>query len=181
MHSKSDDIEFMPKDNANEIVNELFLSPFLRYQIGLETSMRRNDFIFDSVQLLHYKCHKINFKCGDRRRGRESYIDPPAWIKKKKATINPKNEDNKCFQYAATAALNHEEIKIDQQRISKIKTFINKYNWNRIKYQSETADSKMLEKNNPTNALNILYIKEKKYTLLLFQNIAQPVKNKYFF
>ena len=39
----------------------------------------------------------------------------------------------------------------------------------------------MFEKNNPTNALNILYIKEKKHTLLVFQNIAQPVKNKYFF
>ena len=69
MHSKSDNIELMPKDNANEIVNELFLSPFLRYQIGLETSVTRNDFVFDSVQLLYYKCHKINFKCGGRRRG----------------------------------------------------------------------------------------------------------------
>ena len=40
-------------------------------QIGLETSMRASDFIFDSVQLLHYKCHKINFKRGG------SYIDSP--------------------------------------------------------------------------------------------------------
>ena len=29
--------------------------------------------------------------------------------KKEKATINPKNEDDKCFQYAAFA-LNYEEI-----------------------------------------------------------------------
>ena len=48
-----------------------------------------------------------------------SYNDSPDWIKKKKATINPKNEDDKCFQYAATVALNHEEIK----RISKMKSF----------------------------------------------------------
>ena len=26
--------------------------------------MRGSDFIFDSVQLMHYKCHKVNFKCG---------------------------------------------------------------------------------------------------------------------
>ena len=26
-----------------------------------------------------------------------SYIDPPDWIGNKKATINPKNEDNNCF------------------------------------------------------------------------------------
>ena len=30
--------------------------------------------------------------------------------KKKKATINSKNTDDKCFRYAATVALNYEEI-----------------------------------------------------------------------
>ena len=67
-----------------------------------------------------------------------SYNDSPDWIKKKKA---PKNEDDKCFQYAATVALNHEEIK----RISKMKPFINKYNWNWTKYPSKTDDWKMFE------------------------------------
>ena len=51
MHWKSDNIEFMPDDNAIE-VDESFLS---RYQIGLETSIKESDFIFDSVQLLYYK------------------------------------------------------------------------------------------------------------------------------
>ena len=69
----------------------------------------RSDFIFDSVQMLYYKCHKINFKCGG------SYIDFLEWIKKKKATINPKKTDKKCFQYAATAALNYEEIESHPQ------------------------------------------------------------------
>ena len=44
------------------------------------------------------------FKCDG------SYIDSPDLIKKKKATINPKNEDDKCFQNATTVALNHKEI-----------------------------------------------------------------------
>ena len=30
--------------------------------------------------------------------------------RKNKATINPKTEDNKCFQYAVTVALNYGEI-----------------------------------------------------------------------
>ena len=67
--------------------------------------------IFDLVQLLYYKCHKINFK-----RSR-SYIESPDWIKKKKPRINPKNEDNRCFQYVATVALNFDEIKKDPQRV----------------------------------------------------------------
>ena len=70
--------------------------------------------------------------------------------------MNPKNEVDKCFQYAVTVALNHEEIKRDPRRISKIKPFINKYNWDGIKYPSKIGDWKMFEKNNATIALNVL-------------------------
>ena len=35
-----------------------------------------------------------------------SYIDSPDWIKKKKTAINPKNDNDRCFQYTATTALN---------------------------------------------------------------------------
>ena len=97
---KSDNVEFKFYDNVNDIVDELFKTLLSRYQDNLETSMRGNDFIFDSVQLLQYKCHRINFRC------RGSYIDSPDSIKKKKATINPKNKDDKYFQYATTVALN---------------------------------------------------------------------------
>ena len=31
-------------------------------------------------------------------------------VENKKATINPKNNDDNCFQYALTAALNHQNI-----------------------------------------------------------------------
>ena len=89
------------------------------------------------------------------------HIDSPDWIKKKKATINPKNIDDKCFQYAAAVALNYEEMKWNPERVSNIKPFINKYNWKGINYPSKIDDWKMFEKNNPTIALNILYTKEK--------------------
>ena len=63
-----------------------------------------------------------------------SYIDSPGWIKKKRATRNPKSNDNKCFQYAATITLNYEKIKWNPERILNIKLFIKKYNWDKIKY-----------------------------------------------
>ena len=123
IHSKINDIELMPCDNENEVANELFESLRSRYQIGLETSMRGSDFIFDSIQLLYYKCDKINLNVG-----------VIYWFSRldkiEKSNNKSKNEDDKYFQYAATVALNHEEIKRDPQRISKIKTFINFYNWN---------------------------------------------------
>ena len=32
-----------------------------RYQDDLEKSVRESEFIFDSAQLMYYKCHKVNF------------------------------------------------------------------------------------------------------------------------
>ena len=104
---------------------------------------------------MYYKCHKVNFERGG------SYINSPDWIKKKKATINPKNTDDKCFQYAATAALNYEDIESHPERVSNIKPFINKYNCKRLTYSSKVGDWKTFEKNSPTIALNTVYIKEK--------------------
>ena len=48
--------------------------------------------------------HKISLNRGG------SYIDSPNWIKRKKATINPKNKDYECFKYATAAALTNEKI-----------------------------------------------------------------------
>ena len=85
--------------------------------------MRGSEFIFDSVDLLYYKLQKISLKKG------RSYIDSPKWLKNKKATINPKNKDDKCFKHAVAVALNHEQIKSHPERISKINQFIDQYNW----------------------------------------------------
>ena len=75
-----------------------------------------------------------------------------------KATINPKNNDNKHFQYAIRIALNHKKIVKDLQRISKFKPFIKKYNWRKIKFLSHKNDWKNFESNNKSIALNILYV-----------------------
>ena len=122
MQSTTDNIKFTSYTDGNEVVNELFESLRSRYRGNLETLMRGSDFIFDSVQLMYGKCHKVSFK----RDG--SCINSPDWIKNKKTTINPKSEDDKCFQYTATAALTYEEIESDTERVSNIKSLINKYN-----------------------------------------------------
>ena len=76
---------------------------------------------------------------------------------------------------------NHEEIKKDPQRITKIKAFINKYNWEEIHFSSEKDDGKKFEKNDVTIALNVLYAKKEKYILFILQNITEIVKTKLFF
>ena len=120
MHSDSSNTKFTPYSDANDVIDNLFKSLRSRYQGKLETSMKRSDFTFDSVQLMYYKCHKVNFTRGG------PYIDSPDWIKKKKAIINSKNTDDICFQYAATVALDYEEIESHSDRVSSIKQFINR-------------------------------------------------------
>ena len=100
---------------------------------------------------MSYHLHKISL-----RRGR-SYIKSPKWVLNKLATINPKNEDNKCFQYSITVALNHQNIQNHQERISNIEPFIDQYNWEGIDFPAETNDWKKFELNK-TIALNILLI-----------------------
>ena len=60
-----------------------------------------------------------------------------------------------------TVALNYVEINWNSERVLNIKSFISKYNWKGINYPKKRDDWKTLEKNNPTIALPILYIKEK--------------------
>ena len=118
VHTKSGNIEMMIGNETNEVIEELFDSLLQKYQKGLEESMKGSELIFDSVDLLYYEFLKISLNRGG------SYIDSPNWLKNKKATINPKNNNDKCFKYAITGALNHKSIVKDQQEISKIKLFI---------------------------------------------------------
>ena len=73
--------------------------------------MKGSEFVFDSVDLLYDKLHKMSLN-QDR-----SYIDSPKWIKHKKATINPKTNYNKPFQYTITVVLNYKNIKKNLKRI----------------------------------------------------------------
>ena len=102
--------------------------------------MKGSDFRFHSVQFLYYKCRKVNF----RRDG--SNIESLDQIKEKKATINPKYEDDKCLQYVVIVALNSEKIESHPEGVSNIKPFINKYIWKGINYPSKIDDCKNREK-----------------------------------
>ena len=103
------------------------------------------------VLIFYYDFNKTNIN----REG--SYIDSPQWLKNKKSTINPKNNGDKCFQYAVTFSLNLNSIDNHPERISKIKPFINKYNWKDIDFPAMSKDWEKFESNNEI-ALNILYV-----------------------
>ena len=145
MHTKINNVEIMIGSEANEIVEDLFESSLQKYREGLEESMRGSELVYDSVDVLYYNLNKVSLSRGG------SYINSPKWLKNKKATINPKNKDDKCFQYALTVALNYEKIKKDPQRISKIKPFIDQYNWKETDFPSHGKDWKKFESKNKIN------------------------------
>ena len=151
MHTKSINEEFMNGSDTGEIIKELFKSFLQRYQENLKEKMKGLDFAFDRVNYLYYNFNKISISRGG------SYIDSPRWLKDKKSTVNQKNNDNKCFQYAVTLALNIDKINDHPERISKIKPFIEKYNWKDIDFPSTSKDWKKFEVNNEV-ALNILHV-----------------------
>ena len=84
-----------------------------------------------------------------------SELNSSRWLRgKKEAVINGYND----FQNALDDALNYQNIEKDPQRISKLKPYINKYNWEGIEFQAGPKEWGKFERNNKTIALNVLYI-----------------------
>ena len=110
----SDNEEIRLDNETDDIIKGLinsFLNNYQREEIILRNG---SNFVFESVGLLSYHIHKTSLKRGN------SYIKSPEWIANKKSTINPKNEDNRCFEYSIVVALHHKEIKNHPERISRI-------------------------------------------------------------
>ena len=127
MNLKSKNVETLMGDKTDDIIKELFKSLKKVYQEGLQKKMKGSKFVFRDADLLYYSLHKTRLRRG------KSYIDSPEWLGSKRATINSQNyDDNNCFQYAITVALNHQSTENHPEKISNIKPFINKYNWKDI-------------------------------------------------
>ena len=78
------------------------------------------------------------------------------WLRAKKEAINNSNNNN--FEDALDDALNYQNIEIHSERISKLKPYINKYNWEGIDFPAGPKEWIKFEKNNKIIALNVLYI-----------------------
>ena len=97
------------------------------------------------------------------------------WLRSKKESIT--NEDN-CFQNAFNDSLDYQRIKKDPQRISKLKSYINQYNWKDIKFPSDKEDWKKFEKNNKEIAVNVLFVPHNKKEIELAHTLKCNYKLK---
>ena len=109
-----------------------------------------------------------------------SYIDLPAELKNKKALINMKNKDNKCFLWSVLRGLNPKDR--DAERIDKdLKSKENTLNMEGIEYPVNIKeDIKRFEKQNPDISISILgYSKDEKIYPLRRSKHAMKNKRKY--
>ena len=131
----SDNEEIRSGNETDDIVKRLIHSFLNNYQKEEIILRNGSNFVFESVDLLSYHIHKTSLKRGI------SYINSPEWIAKKKAIINPKNEDDKCFKYFIIVALHHKEFKSHPERLSNMHHFFScDYNWEGIEFPAAIKD-----------------------------------------
>ena len=94
--------------------------------------------------------------------------------------INPQNKDEECFKRAIIAALHHEEIKNNLERISLLRPYENQYNWKGLEFPVSIKKIDKFEKNNPGIAVNVLFSnkKIKIYIQPAGQNVTLSVKSR---
>ena len=104
----------------------------------------KSGFSIDYIMHLDIDFHKLMLTRGS------SYIELPRWLTMKKAVTT------------VIAALHYEEIGKNSQRVSKLKPFIERYNWKGLKFPMALNKIGKFEKNNPGIAVNVIFMSEKR-------------------
>ena len=76
-----------------------------------------------------------------------SDLNSLGWLqcKKEAIIINNNNNNNKKFQNALDDALNYQTIETHPERISKLKPYINKYDWEGINFPEGSKEWQKFE------------------------------------
>ena len=80
----SDNVSIMRGSDTVDIIREIFRSFLRNYQEELKI-IKGSDLVFESVELMDYKLHRVRLRTGG------SYIKSSEWLANKKTTINPEN------------------------------------------------------------------------------------------
>ena len=74
-----------------------------------------------------------------------SELNSLGWLQCKKEPIINNYNNNNNFQNSLDDLLNYQTIKTNLERISKLKPYINKYNWEEIEFPAGPKDWKKFE------------------------------------
>ena len=140
----SDNVKIM-WDSDTDIIRKRFESFLNNYQKEKEI-IEESNFIFDSVQLMHYKLHRVRLRRGG------SYTKSHKWLLHKGAAINPKNEnDDECLWWSTISALNYHELMKKQ-----FENIFKKIKHDNKDFSLHQRDLENFERNNESITLNVL-------------------------
>ena len=123
----------------DQIVDEKFAHMMTQIE---NPALLNSRFKFDEMLFLDANFHQLNLTRGS------SYLPLSPWLARRKAIINPNNDDNECFKWAVIALLEFANIKSHPERISNLIKFSNNYDWSGLEFPISTKDIGLFEINN---------------------------------
>ena len=125
----------------------------MKYQIE-NPALLNSRFIFEKVLYMDINIHQLNLTRGS------SYLPLPDWLARKKAIINPKNEDQECFKWDVITSLEFQNIESHPEGISNLTKFSNKYDWSGLGFPVSFTDVTKFKFRNQIS-INLLAIEDK--------------------
>ena len=119
----------------------------------IETPVLLNSrFVFDEFLYLDVNFHQLNLMRGS------SYLPLPDWLARKKAIVNPHNDDEECFKWSVIAA---EKVGMkDPQRVLNLRKFTHNYDWSGLEFLVSIKDIGKFETKNNVS-VNVLAVEGK--------------------
>ena len=121
---------------------------YMKFQIE-NPALLNSRFVFDEFLYLDVNFHQLNLMRGS------SYLPLPDWLARKKAIVNPHNDDDECFKWSVIPVENAGMT--DPQRVSNLRKFMDNYNWSGLEFPVSTKDIGKFETRNSIS-VNVLAV-----------------------
>ena len=120
----------------------------MKFQIE-NPALLNSRFVFDEFLYLDINFHQLNLMRGS------SYLPLPDWLARKKAIVNPHNDNEECFKWSVIAA---ENVGMkDPQRVSNLRKFMDNYDWSGLEFPVSIKDIGKFETRNNVS-VNVLAV-----------------------
>ena len=120
----------------------------MKFQIEYP-ALPNSRFVFDEFLYLDVNFHQLNLTRGS------SFLPLPDWLARKKAIVNPHNDDEECFKWSVIAV---EKVGMkDPQRVSNLRKFTDNYDWSGLEFQVSIKDIWNFENRNNIS-VNVLAV-----------------------
>ena len=121
----------------------------MKFQIENHAVLLNSRLVFNEFLYLDVNFYQLNLTRGS------SYLPLPDWLARKKAIVNPHNNDEECFKWSVIAA---EKVGMkDPQRVSNLRKFTDNYDCSGLEFPVSIKDIGKFETRNNIS-VNVLAV-----------------------